>query len=73
MKISLVNETCNFLKGTVKKLSLDPVDTEVTLEIAPGVEITSTLTEAEAEMLGLVAGKEVLLAVEATDVMVAVG
>ena len=35
----------NVLKGTVKRVVTGSVNTEVTLEIAPGVEITSVITK----------------------------
>ena len=40
MKISARNT----IKGTVKKIIPGVVNTEVTLEIAPGVEVTSVIT-----------------------------
>jgi molybdopterin-binding protein len=43
----------NALKGTVKALEVGAVNTEVVLEVAPGVEITAIITKASAEKLAL--------------------
>ncbi|MGV2827672.1 TOBE domain-containing protein [Myxosarcina sp. GI1(2024)] len=60
------------LKGTVKKVNQGAVNTEVTIEVSPGVEVVSIITKSSAEKLGLSAGKEAYAVVKATDVMVAV-
>ena len=62
----------NALKGTVKKVEPGAVNTEVTLEVAPGVEVVSIITKSSAEKLGLTEGKEVYAVVKSTDVMVAI-
>ncbi len=62
----------NILKGTVKKVVTGAVNTEVTLEIAPGVEITSMITRASAEELGLAEGKEAYAVIKSSNVMIAV-
>ncbi|MBF2008011.1 MAG: TOBE domain-containing protein [Chlorogloeopsis fritschii C42_A2020_084] len=62
----------NALKATVKKVVPGSVNTEVTLEIAPGVEVTSVITKASADSLQLSEGKEAYAVIKATDVMVAV-
>jgi molybdopterin-binding protein len=62
----------NALKGTVKKVEPGAVNTEVTLEVAPGVEVVSIITKSSAEKLGLTEGKEVYAVVKSTDVMIAV-
>jgi molybdopterin-binding protein len=61
----------NSFKGTVKQIVPGAVNTEVTIEIAPGIEVTSIITKSSAEKLGLADGKEVYAVVKATDVMVA--
>ena len=68
MKISARNS----FKGTVKKVVTGAVNAEVTLEIAPGVEIVSVITKSSAETLGIAEGKEAYAVVKATDVIVAV-
>ena len=62
----------NGIKGTVKKIVPGSVNTEVTIEVAPGVEITSIITKTSAENLGLAEGKEVYAVIKSSDVMVAV-
>jgi len=62
----------NTLKGTVKAVVTGSVNDEVTIEVAPGVEVTAIITKASAESLGLATGKEVYAVVKASDVMVAV-
>jgi molybdopterin-binding protein len=68
MKISARNT----LKGKVKSVSPGAVNTEVVVEIAPGVEVTSVITKASAESLGVAEGKEVYAVIKSSDVMVAV-
>jgi molybdopterin-binding protein len=62
----------NLLKGTVKKVVTGAVNDEVTLEIAPGVEVVSIITRASAESMGLSEGKEVYAVIKSSDVMIAV-
>ncbi len=62
----------NSFKGTVKKVEPGAVNTEVTLEIAPGVEVVSIITKSSAEKLGVAEGKEVYAVIKSTDVIIAV-
>ncbi|MEH1928775.1 MAG: molybdopterin-binding protein [Nostoc sp.] len=62
----------NSLKGTVKKVVHGSVNTEITLEIAPGVELVSIITKSSAETLGLVEGKQVVAVIKSSDVIVGV-
>lgn len=62
----------NALKGTIKLVEVGAVNTEVVLEVAPGVEITAIITKASAEKLQLEAGKEAYAVVKSSDVMVAI-
>jgi molybdopterin-binding protein len=43
----------NVLKGKIKRIVMGLVDTEISIEIAPDVEISSIITTASAEDLGL--------------------
>ena len=61
----------NILKGKVTKLVVGAVNCEVTLEIAPGVEIVSIITKTSATSLGLVEGKEASAVIKASSVMIA--
>ena len=62
----------NLLKGTIKKVVTGAVNAEITLEIAPGVEIVSIITKSSAEGLGLTEGKEAYAVVKASEVMIAI-
>lgn len=62
----------NSLKGTVKKIMPGSVNTEVILEVAPGVEVVSIITKSSAERLGLSEGKTAYAVVKASEVMIAV-
>jgi molybdopterin-binding protein len=68
MKISARNS----IKGTVKKVVPGAVNTEVILEIAPGVEIASIITKESAENLGVAEGKEAYAIIKSSDVMIGV-
>lgn len=62
----------NTLKGKVKQVVIGAVNTEVTVEIAPGIEITSVITKASAERLELAVGKDAYVVIKASDVIIAV-
>ena len=62
----------NALKGTVKKVIPGSVNTEVTLEIAPGVEVTAMITKSSAESLYISEGKSAYAVIKSSDVIVAV-
>lgn len=62
----------NLLKGKVKKVEIGAVNTEVTLELAPGVEVTSIITKSSAENLGLKEGSDAYALIKASDVMIAI-
>lgn len=61
----------NVLPGKVVAIVRGPVTTEVTLEIAPGVQVVSTITSSSAQSLGLVAGGKAFAVIKASSVMVA--
>jgi len=62
----------NVLKTTVKQVVVGSVNTEVTLELAPGVEIVAIITKSSADKLGLVEGKQAYAVIKASDVIVAI-
>lgn len=68
MKISARNQ----LQGTVVKINEGSVNTEVIIELAPGVNITSIITKTSAEDLGIKVGKRVYAVVKASNVLVGV-
>lgn len=61
----------NVLKGKIKQVVTDSVNTLVTIEIAPGVELSSVITRASAEELGLLEGKEAYAVIKSSNVMIA--
>ncbi len=60
----------NVLPGKVVSIVRGPVTTEVTLEIAEGVQIVSTITSSSAESLKLVEGGKAYGVIKASSVMV---
>ncbi|NJL47344.1 MAG: TOBE domain-containing protein [Leptolyngbyaceae cyanobacterium SM2_5_2] len=68
MKISARNA----MKGTVKSILPGVVTTEVVIEVAPGLEVTSVITKGSADSLDLKVGDVAYAVVKASDVIVAV-
>lgn len=62
----------NSLKSTVKKIVDGAVNTEVTLELMPGLEIVAVITKSSADKLGLVEGKQAYAVIKSSDVIIAV-
>lgn len=62
----------NTLKGTVKQVTPGAVDTEVTLELSPGVEIVSIVTKRSAEKLGLKPGLPAYAIIKAPSVIIGI-
>jgi molybdate transport system regulatory protein len=63
----------NHFFGTVKEIVKGPVSAEVTITVAPGVDIVATISARSAEGLGLVVGRPVQALIKASNVIVAVG
>ena len=63
----------NILKAKIKRIVRGSVNAEVILEIAPGVELVSTVTRTSADKLGLKKGKEVFAVIKSNSVMIATG
>lgn len=61
----------NVLPGTVVAIVKGPVTTEVTLEVAPGVQLVSTITTTSAQALGLAVGTRAHGVIKASSVMIA--
>jgi len=68
MKISARNQ----LKGKIIRISEGSVNTEVVIELAPGVEITSIITKSSADSMKLEVGSEAFAVVKASNVIVGV-
>ena len=62
----------NSFKGTVTKINTGAVNTEVIIEITPGVEVAAIITKSSADNLQLVEGGQAIAIVKASDVIVAV-
>jgi molybdopterin-binding protein len=62
----------NVLSGKIVSIVRGPVTTEVTLEIAPKVQIVSTITSTSAATLKLAQGAQAYAVVKASSVMIAV-
>lgn len=63
----------NVLRAKVKRIVKGAVNAEVTLAIAPGVELVSIVTRTSADNLGLRKGKEVFAVIKSNSVMIAAG
>ena len=68
MKISARNQ----FKGIVKSVTPGAVNSEVSIEIAPGVIVTAQITSASVEKLGLKPGATAYALIKADNVMVGV-
>lgn len=68
MKISARNT----FKGTIKSIVPGVVNTEVVIEVAPGIEIASVITKSSAERLALAVGGEAYAIIKASEVMLAI-
>jgi molybdopterin-binding protein len=62
----------NILKGTIKQVTPGAVDTEVIIELSPGVEIVSIVTKKSAENLSLKVGNSAYAIIKAPNVMIGV-
>ena len=60
----------NVLNGKIVKIVKGPVTTEVTLEIAKGVEIVASITTTSAESLKLAEGAQAYGLIKASSVMI---
>jgi molybdopterin-binding protein len=63
----------NILRAKVKRIVKGTVNAEVTLAIAPGVELVSIVTRTSADKLGLKKGKAVFAVIKSSSVMIASG
>jgi molybdopterin-binding protein len=67
MKLSARNQ----LGGTIKSVVPGAVNSEVTLEIGNGVDVTAVITSESVERLDLAVGKRAYAIVKASDVLIA--
>lgn len=62
----------NMLKGKVTKITPGSVNSEITVELPGGQEITSIITKKSVENLGLTVGKTAYAVIKSSEVMIAV-
>jgi len=62
----------NIFTGMIRKIVRGPVSTEVTIRIAPGVDIVSVITSHSAKRLKLKSGQRAHAVIKADSVMVGV-
>lgn len=62
----------NQLQGTVKQVIHGAVESEVVIELSPGVEIVATVTKTSAERMGLQPGQSAWAIVKASNVIVGI-
>ncbi|HLO92933.1 MAG TPA: TOBE domain-containing protein [Burkholderiaceae bacterium] len=70
MTITAINVRNQF-RGTVKEIIEGPVVSEVDVQTAAGLIVTSVITTRSVRDLGLVVGKEVVALVKSTEVSLA--
>ncbi len=68
MKLSARNQ----LQGTIKSITAGAVNSEVVIEVAPGVEVTAQITSNSVQRLGLKPGGKAYAVIKADSVMVGV-
>ena len=68
MKISARNQ----LKGIIRKINEGPINSEIDIEIAPDIVISSQISTASVHRLGLAAGKEAYAIIKIDSVMIGI-
>ena len=59
----------NLIPGSIKEITLGPVNAEIIIEVSPGVEIVSVITRHSVEAMELKVGSAVKAMVKASNVM----
>jgi len=62
----------NILKGIIKSIKKGPISSIITLEVAPGVEITASVTSDSVKTLKLKKGQPAYAIIKASSVLVGV-
>jgi molybdopterin-binding protein len=62
----------NTLPGTIRKIEMGAVNAQVTIEVAPGIDLVSIITVDAVENLSLGEGKRAYAVIKASSVMVGV-
>jgi len=71
-EISMKISARNSIPGKVTHLKLGPVSAEVTINVAPGIDIVSVISTASAQELKLKVGAPAFAVIKASSVMVGV-
>lgn len=66
------NSARNTLSGKITAIEIGSVNNEVTIELAPGVVLTSVVTKASCERLNLKVGDSAYALIKASSVMIGV-
>jgi molybdopterin-binding protein len=62
----------NVLSATIKSVTPGAVDSEVVMELAPGIEVVAIITKRSAEKLALSPGSKAYAIIKASNVMLGV-
>jgi len=62
----------NMLPGMIRRIEMGAVNAQLTIEIAPGIEIVSIVTADSVKNLSLEVGRPAYAVIKASSVMVAV-
>jgi molybdopterin-binding protein len=62
----------NVLKGRVTQVTHGAVESEIVIQLSPGVEIVSTITKASAERMNLKPGDSAHAIIKASNVIIGV-
>jgi len=62
----------NILKATVKSVTPGAVDSEVVVELAPGIEVVAIITKQSAQNLALKPGVKAYAIIKASNVMIGI-
>jgi len=62
----------NVFKGRITQVTHGAVESEIVIQLSPGVEIVSTITKASAERMGLKPGDTAHAIVKASNVIIGV-
>jgi molybdate transport system regulatory protein len=71
--MSMKTSARNQFAGPIVAIKEGVVDTEVTMELAPQLELTAIVTRESAENMGLHVGRDVLAFVKASSILLLVG
>lgn len=61
----------NLLRGKITAIAIDGVNAELTLAIAPGIDLVAIITVASVERMELALGQEVYAVIKSNSVMIA--